>query len=97
MTDDDPFDDLAFPEDPLADLDRATQVLTVRTDTRRYGKQMVVVEGFAPDTDLDALASELKGALGTGGTAKEGRIELQGDHEDRVRSLLAEKGYQVHR
>lgn len=95
MPDDDPFDELAIPDDPLADLDRATQALTVRTEERRYGKRMVVVEGFDSDTDLDALASALKSALGTGGTAKAGRIELQGDHEERVRSLLVERGYQV--
>lgn len=95
MPDDDPFDDLGVPEDPTADLDRATQQLTVRTDERTYGKKMVLVEGFTGDTDLQDLASELKSALGTGGTVKEGHIELQGDHEDRVRDLLEERGYQV--
>jgi len=91
---DDPFDDFDIPDDPLADLDRATQKLTIRTDERRYGKKMVVVEGFDSDTDIDALASTLKSKLGTGGTAKTDRIELQGDHEERVRALLAEMGYQ---
>lgn len=95
MPKDDPFEDFDVPTDPLADLDRATQVLTVRTDTRRYGKKMVVVEGFDPDFDVDDLASQLKSALGTGGTAKDDRIELQGDHEDRVRALLRERDFQV--
>ncbi|MFB6080351.1 MAG: translation initiation factor [Haloferacaceae archaeon] len=95
MPDDDPFEDLDVPEDPTADLDRATQQLTVRTDERRYGKKMVMIEGFEGSVDLQALASELKSALGTGGTVKEGRIELQGDHETRVRGLLEERGYQV--
>ena len=93
MTDDDPFEGLDVPDDPLADLDRATQRLTVRTEERRYGKRMVVVEGFDESDDLAALASALKSALGTGGTAKAGRIELQGDHEGRVRQLLRERGY----
>lgn len=97
MSDEDPFDDLDVPEDPTADLDRATQQLTVRTDERRYGKKMVIVEGFSGDIDLQDLASELKSALGTGGTVKEGHIELQGDHGDRVRKLLEEKGYKVRR
>ncbi|MDX1745592.1 MAG: translation initiation factor [Halobacteriales archaeon] len=95
MSDDDPFEDLDLPDDPLADLDRATQRLTVRTETRRYGKSMVVIEGFEGGVDLEALASELKAALGTGGTVKEGRIELQGDHAERVRELLGERGYAV--
>ena len=95
MGSDDPFDDLDIPDDPTADLDRASQQLTVRTDERRYGKKMVVVEGFDSGTDLKALASELKSALGTGGTAKDGHIELQGDHADRVRDLLRDRGYQI--
>jgi translation initiation factor 1 len=95
MSEDDPFEDVDVPDDPLDDLDRATQNLTVSTDERRYGKQMVVIEGFDAETELATLASELKSALGTGGTVKDGRIELQGDHEARVRDLLEEKGYAV--
>ncbi|MBX0322267.1 translation initiation factor [Halomicroarcula sp. F13] len=95
MSDNDPFENLDVPDDPTADLDRATQRLSVRTDERRYGKQMVLVEGFDGDTDVESLASDLKSSLGTGGTVKEGRIELQGDHADRVRELLAESGFQT--
>lgn len=91
----DQFDDLDVPDDPLADLDRATQELTVRTETRRYGKSMVLIEGLDAESEMESLASELKSALGTGGTVKAGHIELQGDHEDRVRALLVDRGYQV--
>ncbi|WP_248896918.1 translation initiation factor [Haloplanus halobius] len=95
MTDNKSFEDVDVPEDPLEDLDRATQQLTARTEERRYGKKMVIVEGFEGDTDLESLASELKSALGTGGTVKGDHIELQGDHEERVRELLKENGYTV--
>lgn len=95
MANHDPFDDLDVPDDPLADLDKATQELTVRTDTRRYGKKMVLIEGLDSTSEMRSLASELKSALGTGGTVKAGHIELQGDHGERVRALLDEKGYQV--
>ncbi|WP_396612449.1 translation initiation factor [Haloferax sp. S1W] len=95
MSEDDPFDDLDIPDDPLSDLDRATQELTVRTEKRRYGKQMVIIEGFQTDADIDDLASDLKSALGTGGTVKDDRIEIQGNHEKRVRELLRERGYSV--
>lgn len=95
MSEDDPFEDLDIPDDPMSDLDRATQELTVRTEQRRYGKHMVIVEGFQTDTDIDDLASDLKSALGTGGTVKEGHIEIQGDHEKRVRELLRERGYSL--
>ncbi|MFD1645226.1 translation initiation factor [Haloarchaeobius litoreus] len=95
MSDNDPFEGLDVPDDPTSDLDRATQTLTVRTDERRYGKKMVVVEGFEGDSDLQSLASDLKSALGTGGTVKENHIELQGDHAGRVQELLRDRGYNV--
>lgn len=95
LTNDDPFENLDVPDDPLADLDRATEQLTLRTEERRYGKQMVVIDGFDDTAELAALASELKSALGTGGTVKDGRIEIQGDHQARIRELLEERGYQV--
>ncbi|WP_440990215.1 translation initiation factor [Haloarchaeobius baliensis] len=95
MSEDDPFEGLDVPDDPTADLDRATQALTVRTEERRFGKKMVVVEGFEAGSELKELASDLKSALGTGGTVKENHIEVQGDHESRVRDLLRERGYDV--
>jgi len=49
--------------------------------------------GVEGNTDLELLASKLKSALGTGGTVKGGHIELQGDHEERVRELLEKNGY----
>ena len=95
MSENDPFDNIDIPDDPTADLDRATQQLTVHTEQRRYGKTMTIIEGFEGDVDIGALASELKSAFGTGGTVKDGRIELQGDHQDRARARLEEKGYQL--
>lgn len=95
MSDDDPFDDLDVTDDPTADLDRATQRLSVRTESRRYDKPVTVVEGFERGAELDDLASDLKSALGAGGTVTEASIELQGDHVDRVREALRDRGYQV--
>ena len=92
---DDPFDDLDIPDDPFADLERADQILTIQTEERRYGKKMVVIEGIDNKDDLGTLASELKSALGTGGTVKEDRIEIQGDHGDRIRDLLKQRGYEI--
>ena len=95
MSQDDPFDDLDIPEDPTADLDRAMQSLQVHTEERRYGKKMVIIEGLDSKQEMESLASDLKSALGTGGTVKDGHIEIQGDHETRIRSILSDKGYQV--
>ena len=95
MPQDDPFDDLDIPEDPTADLDRAMQALQVHTEERRYGKKMVIIDGLDSQGEMQSLASDLKSALGTGGTVKDGHIEIQGDHEDRIRTILGDKGYQV--
>nr|WP_244531478.1 stress response translation initiation inhibitor YciH [Halogranum amylolyticum] len=80
-----------------ADLQRTHQVLTVRVDTRRYGKPVTVVAGFDGDTDVKALASDLKRTLACGGTVEDGEIELQGNHLQRVPDLLRERGYDTER
>jgi translation initiation factor 1 len=80
------------------DLARAEQTLTVRVESRRYGKPMTIVEGFDDDTvDLADLASTLKRRMATGGTVdrRERRIELQGDHVARLPEVLREEGFQV--
>jgi translation initiation factor 1 len=77
------------------DLVRADASLRVRVERRRYGKPVTVVEGFDGGVDRDALASDLKRALGTGGTVREDGLELQGDHADRVGDLLADRGFAV--
>ena len=47
--------------------------------------------------DLAALAARLKSACGTGGTLKDGRIELQGDHLQAVETALRGLGYKTRR
>lgn len=69
--------------------------LSVRLDARRYGKNMTIIEGFDPSVDVHAVAKDLKEHLGTGGTSKDGRIELQGDHRKKAQSHLELKGYRV--
>jgi translation initiation factor 1 len=95
VPEDDPFEGLDVPDDPTADLDRAPQQLSVRTEERRYDKPVTVVEGFEGSTDLPELASQLKSAVGAGGTVKDDAVEVGGDHRERVRELLEEKGLQV--
>jgi len=72
------------------------QKIRILTDTRRYGKIVTVVEGIDDtDIDLDDLARKLKTRCAAGGTAKEGRIELQGDHKKKVKEVLEELGFSV--
>ncbi len=74
-------------------LARAEQKIKVKIDSRSYNKEMTVVEGLGDDIDLDELASSLKSKLACGGTAKDGQIELQGDHTRRIKDVLAEEGF----
>jgi len=75
------------------------QRLTVRIDRRhRAGKQVTLVEGFVgSSSDLLSLAKKLKSSCGTGGTAKDGEITIQGDMRDKLVGLLTEMGYKAHR
>lgn len=69
------------------------QEIRILVDTRRYGKQMTVVEGMDPNAiDVDALVSKLKSKCACGGAFKEGHIELQGDHRQKVQKILQDMG-----
>jgi translation initiation factor 1 len=84
---------------------RASCIATLRRIVRisreskgRGGKQVTLIRGvpLAP-TDLDTLGKQLKSACGSGGTVKDGVIEVQGDHCDKVIALLQAQGYKVKR
>lgn len=78
------------------ELEKEQQHIRVRADTRRYGKIMTVVEGFEGSSiDVEDLARTLKNRCAAGGTAKEGRIELQGEHRKKVVEVLEKMGYHV--
>jgi translation initiation factor 1 len=62
----------------------------------RGGKTVTVVAGLPRNAAfLASLASELKRACGTGGAPQEDTVEVQGDHRERLRPLLAAKGWTV--
>ena len=59
---------------------------------------MIVVTGLILDAAaLTALGKQLKTLCGTGGTAKDGQIEIQGEHRDAVMAELAKRGFKVKR
>lgn len=62
----------------------------------RKGKTATIIEGFTLDDDeVDAIASELKRKIGTGGSARGGEILLQGDWREKAAAILRDKGFKV--
>jgi translation initiation factor 1 len=75
----------------------AQQEAHIRREKKgRGGKTVTVVYNLrlAPD-DLKALGKQLRQACGTGGTVKDGTIEIQGDHRERVAEALQQAGYRT--
>jgi translation initiation factor 1 len=67
-----------------------------RSTKGRKGKGVTVVIGVPGNNDaLKVLSKELKKKVGTGGTVKDGLIEIQGDHRKIVAEELRKKGYTV--
>lgn len=64
----------------------------------RGGKTVTMVRGLTLEASvLAATAKQLRSACGAGGTAKDGLIEVQGDHVERVMAWLTQAGYRVKR
>jgi translation initiation factor 1 len=77
----------------------ADGIVRVSRETKgRGGKAVTIVRGLALDAaSLAKLAQQLKAACGSGGTVKDGAIEVQGDHCDKVIALLQAQGHTVKR
>lgn len=69
-----------------------------RETAGRGGKAVALVRGLPQGPDARAaLSKQPKAACGSGGTVKEGVIEVQGDHRDRIVAWLQDQGYRVKR
>lgn len=74
------------------EMTREGQKIRVRTDRRRYGKFVTIVDGFQ-NVNMDKITKELKQRLACGGTLKKDAIELQGNHMTRVKKVLIAMGF----
>lgn len=72
------------------------QIAKIAVEKRKRGKTMTVVRGLADDpAQLNDLLTQLKNKCGGGGTIRDGVIEIQGSHAERISTVLTELGYRV--
>ncbi len=73
---------------------KESQRISVYLDKKKFGKVYTIIEGIdSKEIDMKDLTKKLKSKFACGGTTKEGRIELQGDHKQKVRDVLIETGF----
>ena len=80
-----------------ANAGKSDGIVRIQRETKgRKGKGVTLVTGIPLTGDeLKSLAKTLKQRCGTGGTIKNGVIEIQGDHRDLLLGLLQQKGWTV--
>jgi len=92
----DPNFEFQTDDDEPETLPPAQQDLRVWLDRKGGGKVVTLVKGFVGTlADMEALGKQLKTACGSGGTAKDYEILIQGDHRDKVVAWLQNKGYKA--
>ncbi len=73
---------------------KESQKIEVTTEKKKFGKVYTVISGIdEKEIDMKSLVKKLKSKFACGGTAKKGRVELQGDHKSKVRKTLIESGF----
>jgi translation initiation factor 1 len=83
------------PVRPALKLPRDGVVRLLRDRKGRGGKTVTLVAGLPAGTVLESLARDLKRLCGTGGTVRDGLIEIQGDVRERIKPELERRGYTV--
>ena len=73
---------------------KETQQITIMAVKKKFGKLNTVIEGMdTKQINLRELTKKLKNTFACGGTFKEGRIELQGDHKNKTKEELIKLGF----
>ena len=85
-----------LPEEQNHDAPQKTPLRILIDRKGRKGKTATIVEGFTgSDDQLQLLAKTLKQRLGTGGSARDGEILIQGDRKENVAEILQSLGYKT--
>ena len=70
------------------------QKIKIYVIKKKFGKKYTVIDGIdEKEVNMKETTKRLKAKFACGGTAKEGKIELQGDHRQNVKALMIEMGF----
>ncbi len=73
---------------------KESQLIKVFIERKKFKKFYTIIEGIdQKEIDIKDLAKKLKERLACGGTVKEGKIELQGEHKNKVKDILVRLGF----
>jgi translation initiation factor 1 len=73
---------------------KETLTIKVRLEKKKFNKVYTVIEGIdEKEINMKDLAKKLKSMFACGGTAKDGKVELQGDHLHKVKNVLIQMGF----
>ena len=70
------------------------KIIRLRMEKRK-GKATTILYDMEGVPDMKALARQLKNLVSAGGTTKDGKVEIQGEHRERFRVYLSDEGYEV--
>jgi len=73
-------------------IEREAKKIKVYYITRKFGKPVTIIEGI-DDKSVKSVLKNLKHKLACGGSFKEGKIELQGNHVNKTKELLQKMGF----
>ena len=73
---------------------KESQKILLYIERKKFNKNYTIIEGIdAKEIDLKDLTRRLKSALACGGTIKDGKIELQGEHKQKTKKILIDYGF----
>ena len=73
---------------------KESQLIRIYLERKKFKKFSTIIEGIdQKEIDMKDLTKKLKEQLACGGTMKEGKIELQGDHKNKVKGILIKMGF----
>ena len=79
-------------DDLIEELEKGEVHVVISKEIRKWNKPVTVISGLKDRSDIKDITKSLKTKIGTGGTYKNGQIELQGDHRETAKEMLMKLG-----